>query len=95
MLHGYTGNAAQIAEQTGLVQPAQQAGLVAAFRMGQVAAGTSAAEQAVGAVRPTVSAKAEPPDHVAVLKMLASDLVRRGVADPKRIYLAGRSLAAP
>jgi polyhydroxybutyrate depolymerase len=31
MLHGYTGSGAQIAEQTGLVQPAKQAAFVAVF----------------------------------------------------------------
>ena len=32
------------------------------------------------------------PDDVAFLKMLTADLVRDGIADPRRIYLAGRSL---
>jgi polyhydroxybutyrate depolymerase len=93
MLHGYTGNAAQIAEQTGLVQPAQQAGFVAAFPEGpggrwnllppskQTARYVQLFQQSGGL-----------PDDVAFLKMLVSDLVARGVADPKRIYLAGRSL---
>jgi polyhydroxybutyrate depolymerase len=93
MLHGYTGNAAQIAEQTGLVQPAKQAGFVAAFPDGpggrwnllppskQTARYVQLFQQSGGL-----------PDDVGFLKMLVSDLVARGVADPKRIYLAGRSL---
>ena len=32
------------------------------------------------------------PDDVAFLKALVSDLVRDGMSDPRRIYLAGRSL---
>jgi polyhydroxybutyrate depolymerase len=32
------------------------------------------------------------PDDVAFLKALVGDLVKRGISDPKRIYLAGRSL---
>ena len=32
------------------------------------------------------------PDDVAFLKTLVADLVRRGISDPKRIYLSGRSL---
>jgi polyhydroxybutyrate depolymerase len=93
MLHGYTGSAAQIAEQTGLARPAKQAGFVAAFPDGpggrwnllppskQSARYVELFQQSGGL-----------PDDVAFLKMLVSDLVGRGVADPKRIYLAGRSL---
>lgn len=32
------------------------------------------------------------PDDVAFVKQLVADLVRRGVSDPRRVYLAGRSL---
>ena len=32
------------------------------------------------------------PDDVAFLRMLVADLVQAGISDPKRIYLAGRSL---
>jgi polyhydroxybutyrate depolymerase len=32
------------------------------------------------------------PDDVAFLKMLVADLVQDGITDPKRVYLAGRSL---
>lgn len=33
-----------------------------------------------------------PPDDVAFLKMLVEELVQDGISDPKRVYLAGRSL---
>jgi polyhydroxybutyrate depolymerase len=33
-----------------------------------------------------------PPDDVRFLKTLVADLIQRGIADPKRIYLVGRSL---
>src|SRR5262249_12854208 len=88
-----TGNAAQIAEQTGLVQPAKQAGFVTAFPDGpggrwnllpprKHTARYDQLFQASGGV----------PDDIAFLELLAGDLVRRGISDPKRIYLAGRSL---
>jgi polyhydroxybutyrate depolymerase len=32
------------------------------------------------------------PDDVAFVRMLAAELIQRGVSDPKRIYLVGRSL---
>jgi polyhydroxybutyrate depolymerase len=32
------------------------------------------------------------PDDVAFLKMVVADLTKSGIADPKRVYLAGRSL---
>lgn len=32
------------------------------------------------------------PDDVAFLKMLVADLVQKGISDPKRVHLAGRSL---
>jgi polyhydroxybutyrate depolymerase len=93
MLHGYTGNAAQIAEQTGLVQPAKQAGFVAAFPDGLGGRWNllPPSKQTAGYAQ-LFRQSGGPPDDVAFLKMLVGDLVGRGLADPKRIYLAGRSL---
>ena len=93
MLHGYTGSGAQIAEQTGLAQPAKQAGFVTAFpdgpggRWNLLPPGRQTARY-VQLFAPSGGV----PDDVAFLKRLVGDLVGRGISDPKRIYLAGRSL---
>ncbi len=93
MLHGAGRRAYDIAAETGLQQLAPRQGWVAAFPEGRGSRwnffppGKETARdvqffQQHGGV----------PDDVAFLRNLVADLVRRGVADPKRIYIAGLSL---
>jgi len=93
MLHGAGRRASDIAQQTGLAQRAPREGLVAVFPEGRgnrwnfFPPGKESTKdvqffQQHGGL----------PDDVAFLKILVGDLVRRGVSDPKRIYLAGLSL---
>jgi polyhydroxybutyrate depolymerase len=93
MLHGYTGSASQIAQQTGLAEPAKQAGFVAVFPEGLAGRWNllPPSKQTARYVQLFQSGGGVP-DDVAFLKALIGDLDRRGIADPKRIYLAGRSL---
>jgi polyhydroxybutyrate depolymerase len=93
MLHGYTGNAAQIAQQTGLAEPAKQAGFVAVFPEGLAGRWNllPPSKQTARYVQLFQSGGGVP-DDVAFLETLIGDLNRRGIADPKRIYLVGRSL---
>ncbi len=93
MLHGAGRRATDIAQQTGLAQLAPREGLVAVFPEGrgsrwnffppgkEFAKDVQFFQQHGGL-----------PDDVAFLKILVADLVRRGVSDPKRIYLSGLSL---
>ena len=93
LLHGYTGNGALIAQQTGLVQPAKQAGFVTAFPDGPGGRWNflPSGKQTVQYTQ-LFKSSGGVPDDVTFLKMLVADLVKRGISDPKRIYLAGRSL---
>jgi polyhydroxybutyrate depolymerase len=94
MLHGLNGDGARIAEQTGLDRVAPGHGFAAAFPDRQpplqgwnffphgkepeiMVRGT----QGIGG----------PPNDAGFVKALVADLVRRGISDPKRIYLAGVS----
>jgi polyhydroxybutyrate depolymerase len=93
MLHGFTGSAAQIAQQTGLAEPAKQAGFVAVFPEGlagrwNLLPPSKQTARYVQLFQPGGGV----PDDVAFLKALIGDLNRRNISDPKRIYLAGRSL---
>ena len=93
MLHGYTGSASQIAQQTGLAEPAKQAGFAAVFPEGPAGRWNLLPpnKQTARYVKLFQSGGGVP-DDVAFLKTLISDLNRRDISDPKRIYLAGRSL---
>ena len=93
MLHGAGRRAADIAQDSGLAQLAPREGLVAVFPEGRGSRwnwsppGKESAKdvqffQQHGGL----------PDDVSFLKSLVADLVRRGVSDPKRIYLSGLSL---
>ena len=93
MLHGGGRRAADIAYQTGLAQLAPREGLVAVFPEGRGSRwnffppGKESAKdvqffQQHGGL----------PDDVGFLKILVADLVRRGLSDPKRIYISGLSL---
>jgi polyhydroxybutyrate depolymerase len=93
MLHEAYGTAARTADRSGLAQLGPRNGFAAVFPEGRGSrwnffpSGKESAREVEffrqhGGV----------PDDVAFLKTLVADLVRRGVSDPKRIYLAGRSL---
>jgi polyhydroxybutyrate depolymerase len=92
VLHGLNGTGAQMATRTGLDQSAPRAGFVAVFpdglrnRFNSFPPGKEPAvfienSREVGGV----------PDDVGFLKAIVADLVRRGISDPKRIYLVGFS----
>jgi poly(3-hydroxybutyrate) depolymerase len=92
VLHGLEGTGADMARRTGLDQSAPRAGFVGVFpdgvrkRWNSFPPGTEPAlyverNREFGGI----------PDDVAFLKALVADLVRRGISDPKRIYLAGLS----
>ncbi len=95
MLHGLPGSGAAVARRTGLDELAPRARFVAVFpdglrnRWNHFLPGKEPPlfiqkSQQVGGV----------PDDAGFLKLLVADLVRRGVSDPKRIYLAGVSNGA-
>jgi polyhydroxybutyrate depolymerase len=92
MLHGLGGTGAEIAKRSGLDQSAPRAGFVGVFpdgvrnRWNSFPPGT---EPALYVERNREFGGT--PDDVAFLKALVADLVRRGISDPKRIYLAGVS----
>ena len=92
VLHGLGGTAAAFAQQTGLGQLGPRSGFVSVFpqavgsRWNAYPPGKETAQfiqyfRQYGGV----------PNDVAFFKTLVADLVRRGISDPKRIYLAGRS----
>jgi polyhydroxybutyrate depolymerase len=93
MLHEAGGTAAGIARASGLMPIAAQRGFAAVFPQGlagsrwnfyapgKETAGFIEMSRQVGGI----------PDDVAFVKRVIADLVRRGIADPKRLYLAGSS----
>jgi uncharacterized caspase-like protein/predicted esterase len=92
LLHGFGSTGADIAKRSGLDQSAPRAGFVGVFpdglrnRWNPFPPGKEPAQfvegsREVGGI----------PDDVGFLKALVADLVRRGISDPKRIYLAGLS----
>jgi polyhydroxybutyrate depolymerase len=93
MLHSAGGNAAREANAPGLGQLTPQHGFAAVFpegraeRWNHLPPGREATAFAELAFKDAGGAL----DDVKFLKLLVADLVRRGVSDPKRIYLAGRS----
>lgn len=91
-LHGAGGNAARLAQTSGLQRIGPEQGFVAVFPEGLGARWNyfppgkeppsyRQAFQNVGGI----------PDDALFLRTLIADLVRNGAADPKRIYLAGIS----
>ena len=93
MLHGGGGRASEEAQLSGLAQLGPREGFVTIFP--QATGGLwnffLTGEETVQYAK-FFQNHGGLPDDVAFLKMLAADLVRDGIADPKRIYLAGRSL---
>jgi polyhydroxybutyrate depolymerase len=92
MLHGYTKDAADIAEASGLARLAPRQGFVAAFPDGL---GHQWNHYLPGKELPFFVKESQQfgriPDDVAFLEALVADLVKRGISDPRRIYLAGES----
>jgi len=93
MLHGALESPAQEGLESGLARAGPRDGFVVAFPEGrglrwnffppgQVPAQEVAFFQLHGGV----------PDDVSFIKLLAGELVKRGIADRNRVYLAGRSL---
>jgi polyhydroxybutyrate depolymerase len=93
MLHGAGRRAIDIAQQTNLVQLAPRQGVVAVFPEGRgnrwnfFPPGKESTKD-IEFFRQHGGL----PDDVAFLRALVADLVRRGVSDPKRIYISGLSL---
>jgi len=80
VLHGALGSGAGTARTTGFAEAATRHGFAAAFPDGLDRQWNDGR-----------TAKAEGPDDVGFIRALARQLVTDGVADPKRIYLAGIS----
>jgi polyhydroxybutyrate depolymerase len=95
MLHFAGGSADAEAQLTGLAQLETQNGFAVVFPEGRggrwnyFPPGKEPA-QLVQAYQPHGGV----PDDVAFIKLLIADLIQRGISDPKRIYLAGRSAGA-
>lgn len=93
MLHGAGRQGADIAWDTGLGQSAPRAGWIAVFPNGragrwnffppgkETAKDLSFFQQNGGL-----------PDDVGFIRQIVSDLVRRGISDPRRVYISGLSL---
>jgi polyhydroxybutyrate depolymerase len=93
MLHGAGSNATKEANAPGLGQLAPQNGFAAVFPEGRGGRWNHLppGKEATAFVELAFKDVGGALDDVKFLKLLVADLVRRGVSDPKRIYLAGRS----
>src|SRR5262245_61610708 len=93
MLHGAGSNAAKEANAPGLGQLAPQNGFVVVFPEGRGGRWNHLppGKEATAFVELAFKDAGGALDDVKFLKLLVADLVRRGVSDPKRIYLVGRS----
>jgi polyhydroxybutyrate depolymerase len=93
MLHGFNGSGAQIARGSGLDRLAPQNGVVAIFPDKHPALqGWNFFPS--GKEPPSLIERTRAtgiPDDVGYLKALIADLVRRGISDQRRVYLAGLS----
>jgi len=92
MLHGANGTAERLAQQTGLARLGPQDGFAAVFPQSRASVWNrfspgKESPQAIEFFRKFGG----PPNDIGFLKMLVADLVRRGISDPARIYLAGLS----
>jgi polyhydroxybutyrate depolymerase len=93
MLHSGNGLADQEMQISGLAADGPQQGFVAVFPQARggywnfYAQGKESAQY-----RAFYKRHGGVPDDVAFLRSIVADLVRDGISDPKRIYLAGRSL---
>jgi polyhydroxybutyrate depolymerase len=92
MLHGANGTAGSVAQQTNLARLGPQEGFVGVFPQSRANVWNRflpgrESPQAIELFRRFGG----PPNDIGFLKMLVADLVRRGIADPSLIYLAGLS----
>jgi poly(3-hydroxybutyrate) depolymerase len=92
VLHGATDTAEAVARRTGLAQLGPQNGFVVVFPQSR---GTMWNRFPPGRESPQAielyRQYGGPPNDIGFIKALAADLVRRGIADRARIYLAGLS----
>jgi polyhydroxybutyrate depolymerase len=86
MLHGGTGTAANIEEYLNLTAVAARENFVAVYPQGVSRAWNDARTN-----KALMSPNASTADDVAFLNGLVDDLVAKGIADPKRIYVSGLS----
>jgi polyhydroxybutyrate depolymerase len=93
MLHGAGRRPVDIAHETGLAELAPREGVVAVFPEGRGSRWNffPPGKEPARDVQ-FFQQHGGPPDDVGFLKLLIADLVRRGVSDPKRIYISGLSL---
>src|SRR5581483_8451247 len=92
MLHGAGGTAERIAQITGLAREGPQDGFAVAFPQSRGPVWNrflpgKESPQSLEIFR----SHGGPPNDIGFLKALAGDLVRRGISDPTRVYLAGLS----
>ncbi len=86
MLHGATGTAVQIEEYVGLTAVAAREGFAIVYPQG-VGRGWNDARAGKSRLAPNASSA----DDVKFLNSLTDELIAKGLADPKRIYIAGLS----
>jgi polyhydroxybutyrate depolymerase len=93
VLHGLGGSAEETARGTGLAPFGDQQGFVTVFPDGINHAWNHlpAGKTPPAYIHLLQSKGLAVPDDVAFLRMLVADLVRRGISDPRRIYLTGIS----
>lgn len=92
MLHGGGSFPARESLLSGLGQRATQQGFVAVFPEGRASRwNVLPPGVATERVAQQFQAYGGPPDDIGFLRALSAELVRRGIADPKRLYLAGQS----
>jgi len=95
MLHGAAGGAAREVELSGLAQLGPRNGFSVVFPEGRGGRWNFFPPgQETDQDRQFFQSQGGLPDDVGFLKALVVDLVRRGLSDPKRIYLAGDRSAA-
>ena len=93
MLHGAGRQGIDIAWYTGLGESAPRAGFVAVFPNGRAARwnffppGKETAKDLE-----FFRQNGGLPDDVSFIRQIVGDLIRRGVSDPKRVYISGLSL---
>lgn len=87
-LHGASATAAYTARITGFPELARREGFAVVFPQGLHRIWIDGRPEHVRQVTARYGA---PPDDVAFIRRLVADLIDRGIADPRRIYLGGLS----
>lgn len=92
MLHGVNGTGERVAQLTGLDRLAPQQGFAAVFPHSRANVWNRflPGTELPGAIE-LFKKFGGPPNDFGFLKALVADLVRRGISDPARVYLAGQS----